>query len=316
MNESPATEDKNAVRNPGKLNVLFITGWGHSGSTLLARLLGSAPDIASHGELKYFIDYSERNNKAKIPSPFFCACGVDFGDCDFWRGVHENMRDITPPGRCTGIAKRLWAAIQFFLRLRTSDSDRSSELALLRATIQSSGRSLKYLLDPSKDFTRMMRLLMIPEVNVIPIYLVRDVRGVAYSYRKPRRNQLTARRKSFPEATLLWLAIHLVNRGIFRFAHLQPIHISYAGLCAEPNAYLAKLGAILGTDMPLSCEGDEIGPLHYIGGNWMKWKPVGDISDDDEWRATETRWQRICYRLSGAAKVNRRWALRDDFLDD
>src|SRR6476469_754930 len=54
--------------------VLFIAGWGRSGSTLLDRMLGQVPGVFSAGELRDIWDRGVREDR-------LCGCGQPFHEC-------------------------------------------------------------------------------------------------------------------------------------------------------------------------------------------------------------------------------------------
>lgn len=66
--------------NREKIKVLFIGGYGRSGSTLLDRMLGQMEGFFSAGELRYIWDRSFAENQ-------LCGCGKPFKKCAFWSTV-------------------------------------------------------------------------------------------------------------------------------------------------------------------------------------------------------------------------------------
>ena len=62
--------------------VLFIAGWGRSGSTLLDRMLGQVPGVFSAGELRDIWERGVREDR-------LCGCGQPFRECAVWRKVGE-----------------------------------------------------------------------------------------------------------------------------------------------------------------------------------------------------------------------------------
>ena len=65
--------------------VLFIAGFGRSGSTLLDRLLGSTPGVHSGGELAAIWTHGLVDDR-------LCSCGAPFSGCPFWRAVGRFLR--------------------------------------------------------------------------------------------------------------------------------------------------------------------------------------------------------------------------------
>src|SRR4051794_12356388 len=62
--------------------VLYITGWGRSGTTILDNLLGQVDGFVSTGELHYVWKRGLRDNR-------LCGCGQPLRDCETWQQVFE-----------------------------------------------------------------------------------------------------------------------------------------------------------------------------------------------------------------------------------
>src|SRR6056297_1187447 len=69
------------------MNIVFIAGIGHSGSTLLNFILGAQSNTFSIGEIDKFINNDTKKvfverylKREKYP----CSCGKNPGDCPFW----------------------------------------------------------------------------------------------------------------------------------------------------------------------------------------------------------------------------------------
>ena len=59
-----------------RLRVVYISGWGRSGTTILDRLLGQLPGFFSVGELRSLWDCD--------PSTRLCSCGHAIAECPVW----------------------------------------------------------------------------------------------------------------------------------------------------------------------------------------------------------------------------------------
>src|SRR3972149_7709066 len=79
-----------------KVPLVYILAASHSGSTLLAMLLGSHPKLCTVGELKA--------NSLGDPGVYRCSCRKVIKECPFWNGITNDMRekgiefDITKAG--------------------------------------------------------------------------------------------------------------------------------------------------------------------------------------------------------------------------
>jgi len=61
-------------------SIIYISGEGHSGSTLLDIVLGSQKNSFSAGELRFLQEKGIKNRE-------YCACGVPVPDCNIWGEV-------------------------------------------------------------------------------------------------------------------------------------------------------------------------------------------------------------------------------------
>ena len=59
------------------MKILFISGWGRSGSTLLDRLLGQIEGFHSAGEIRYLWDRGLLDDRP-------CGCGQPVRRCEVW----------------------------------------------------------------------------------------------------------------------------------------------------------------------------------------------------------------------------------------
>ena len=66
--------------------MLFIAGWGRSGSTILGNLLGETHGAVSVGELNNY--WAMRASLRRT-----CGCGLPHDACPFWVEVGRNLSD-------------------------------------------------------------------------------------------------------------------------------------------------------------------------------------------------------------------------------
>ena len=86
-----------------KIKIVYITGYGRSGGTLIGRLLGDTKNAFFIGELRNFWKYGILKNHD-------CSCGQKFDMCDFWKQVADEYiklfrtyklqpRQLSPSGK-------------------------------------------------------------------------------------------------------------------------------------------------------------------------------------------------------------------------
>ncbi len=67
-----------------KIKVIYIMGWGRSGSTILSSILGQMDGFLQVGEIRTI--WSDGFDQNRI-----CGCGKPFLECDFWTRVFKDF---------------------------------------------------------------------------------------------------------------------------------------------------------------------------------------------------------------------------------
>mgnify|MGYP000398042229 CR=1 FL=1 len=70
-----------------KRTIIYISGEGHSGTTLLDIILGSQKNAFSSGELGFFAQKGIKNNE-------YCACSNTVPDCEVWSQVIKEWEKV------------------------------------------------------------------------------------------------------------------------------------------------------------------------------------------------------------------------------
>lgn len=166
--------------------VVYIAGYGRSGSTVLDLILGASDQAVAVGELFMFFRPAETRT---------CSCGRSVAECPFWsevRSVYQarHLADsrLYVPGNHGDRGLRFRQKIEgFFVPLWRSPEVRDEytrhERALLAALQHVSGRHV--IVDSSKTAVevawRPASLVKYCGANVKLIHLVRDGRAVMWS---------------------------------------------------------------------------------------------------------------------------------------
>jgi hypothetical protein len=104
--------------------VLYLAGWGHSGSTLAESLLDQVPGLVGVGEIKFLWERGLLQNRR-------CSCGTPLRSCDFWVQVLKEAFGAVPDNatvRAPGFTALYWSA----WNLATERITRRSGLPYLR----------------------------------------------------------------------------------------------------------------------------------------------------------------------------------------
>ncbi len=236
------------------MRVLFIGGWGRSGSTLLVRLLGETPGAVAVGELRLLALRGLKENPV-------CGCGERLYDCPFWTAVGEEAYGGWDAVDAEELASLDGEVIRFrhlpallLPRLFPSFGER---LRLYLAHIERvylavgvvSGASL--VVDSGKAPHYALALRHASGVELAVAHLVRDSRAVAYSWR--RRKPLTQGGEDDE-----YMAVHPAARSGVRWTlHNLLVDlvaalgvprrvVRYESLVAAPREELARLLAFVG----------------------------------------------------------------------
>jgi hypothetical protein len=293
------------------LDVLYIGGAGRSGSTLLSTMLGAAPDVLTPGELCHLWQRGLIDNE-------LCSCGERFVDCTFWTDVGAEAFggwNTIDPTELLALAGRV-TRHRHILFLRAG-SPRSS----FRADVRSYHRVLgqlyfaiaklsecRVIIDSSKSAPYACALASVPGVRVRIVHLIRDSRGVAYSFAKrilrPERadDGVDMPRMSSFWAGRQWLETNLVFETL-RATGLDVTRIFYEDYARDPAAAShALLATYFGQEELERAKLDSdvlFSRGHSIGGNPMRFhRGAIRIGVDEEWRKRMTRADRHLVELS------------------
>lgn len=270
---------------PPPARVLFLGGLGRSGSTVLELLLARAPQVVAVGEVRHLWARGLRDNE-------LCACGEPFRQCRFWRAVGEvgfgGWDRVNPEAAvaCARAADRHRDLLPDPRPRRSRDSNTYTATLqrLFWAVREVSGASV--IVDSSKDPPHGFVLSQVPGIDVRAVQLVRDSRGVAYSWTKavPRpeaRGGDTMTRMSPARTALMWLDANVLVEALGRRAPL--LRVRYEDLVAHPDRELNRIRSLAG--IPIESTPGEPGSYHGVAGNPIRFdrRPLR-LRLDDQWR--------------------------------
>lgn len=306
--------------------LVYITGSGHSGSTLLDRLLGSHPDIAALGEVHRFSLGLHRYEQ-----PFRCDCGQTIEACPFWSRVLEQLsRDSGIPA--SQIAKSFRTTDHAALKQSSGDRYFNAKAAyrflptqpekyVLGFTPQrfvpffekvgALGDQLEFarnshavfqavasvadvstIVDSTKNPMRMRALHLTAPCVMKVIYLRRDGQAVTNS-RMKRQGIGMAR------AARIWVAENRKARIVLRaMTDVEVLNVTYEALCTETDQEMARVLRFL--DLP-QAPTDLTSDRHAIGGNPSRLDGTETIRLDEAWRTElSTSDLQVFEKIAGA----------------
>jgi hypothetical protein len=295
VNQS-ASQDKGST----PVRILYIGGCGRSGSTLLDRMLGELPGFVSTGEVRFIWERGLVENR-------LCGCGEPFHECPFWRSVGEeafggwnalDADDLVALDR--SVNRHRYLPLLVAPRLSRSFERRLARyveiLGRLYAAINRvSGGAC--VVDSTKDPPFAFLLRRVPTLNLRIVHLVRDSRGVAFSWtkkvRRPEDGDIPRFMHTYHPVDMgcRWLAynacFHLLGRlGVPR------LMMRYEEIVASPRRELERAAALVGEDIDnegaafLNGRHVKLGVHHTISGNPMRFQRGAiELALDEEWRS-------------------------------
>jgi UDP-N-acetylglucosamine transferase subunit ALG13 len=279
------------------LVILYIGGWGRSGSTLLARMLAQAPGVVSVGELRDVWLRGCTENR-------LCGCGRPFLECPFWTAVGDEAFggwarvDTASMLRLRREVDRPWTVpLVLAGRSRKGFDERVSRytdaLGRVYAAIKHVSGA-RIIVDSSKIPSYGLLLTRMQDADVRVVHLVRDSRGVVFSWQKhvgkPDRpgtpDQML--RYSVLSASARYLGYNLMTHG-FRSLGTPYLMVRYEDLVTRPARELKRILRGMGDEARSLDFVEEhtvaLKPTHTVDGNPMRFSE-GKVAlrADDEWR--------------------------------
>lgn len=167
----------------GNKKIIFIISAGHSGSTLLTKLLGQQNGIFGGSEL---VNYSNDSVRSEIS---YCSCKVPYKNCKFWSEIAkkndiDNLQLFSILKKSKLPYLKLLVTIFFNWKFSSKiiNKNISAYHALYRSIFQLDNSEI--IVDASKSFFNALILASQMEYESNFIFLKRDGRAVLNSYLK------------------------------------------------------------------------------------------------------------------------------------
>lgn len=256
------------------IELMYVGGYGRSGSTLLDAMLSEASGSLSGGELSQVFEWADSARP--------CGCGLNLGECTFWGPLLEELAEST------GYDVRTMASVSRAAEM--GGKQRPAWLLLWTELFDAlDRRGIRRVIDSSKSTGGSNRALMLadlPNVDVrLFIHLQRNLGGVVHSRRRGNNKHLEFGKRSahtLPQSLRALLGWVRANVAASREAKSYPsTTLTYEGLVADPRSEVDRLLCLGGWNGPV--DRLRIGH-HTVAGNRMRrttWNGV--VSADHEW---------------------------------
>jgi hypothetical protein len=288
-----------------RAQVLYVGGWGRSGSTLLSHMLAQVDGHVSVGELRYVWQAAVAGE--------LCGCGRPFAECDFWQAVGArafggwDAVDVDEVLALeAAVLRHRNVPLLAFPRLYPAHAERLrrySELTerLYSAILEVAGA--RVVVDSTKNPPYAYFLRRVPGVDLRVAHLVRDSRGVVFSWMKKMvRPEITGEDAHFEEfsplrAGVRWMECNLAFE-LLRALGTSTARMRYEALVRQPQRELGEmLDRLDPGDHDLafldSGEVEVAATEHSVRGNPMRFSHGRQkLRVDDAWRSQMTRGAR------------------------
>jgi len=283
--------------NRAGFKLVYIAGYGRSGSTILDILFQQVSNVVSGGAINNIYQW--------IVDDHVCTCGSKLKDCEFWKIVLNNtgfFSDGSVVEEKWEIQKKVEELKSFglllfnFLPKNLVKEYRNNQQNIFNSICSVSGK--KIVIDSSKSTRdcagRALALSKYTNADVKMLHLVRDGRAVAWSAMKKGGS---SERSRVTNSKILNFLIVLVSWNITNIFVLltkfalpkESYHlIKYEDLCANPADSIKKIGRFLEVDLSemddTVINESELSIGHNLGGNEIRFNKQLKFKEDVDWK--------------------------------
>jgi len=276
------------------LDVVYLAGTNYSGSTLLAFICNSHPDMVSIGEM------------GPVPRwerpAYLCSCGEPVYQCPFYLAIADHMGRAGVPFRTDRmqlrhtlsaaprinsllmgplgsvnlsawrdavVSRTPWAQDRVKTTLRRTE-------AFIAGALAASGARVFF--DAHKSPHRIALLAQSARIRLRVVHLVRDPRAQCWSSARRRETSLD-------RAAWSWRQTHRTIERHLEATDVPMMRLTYEDFCRQPSAAFGQLCTFAGVparDIPENFRDTD----HHILGNAMRKPRDGrtTIQLDERWR--------------------------------
>lgn len=323
---APGRQDTTEASPRSGPRVLYVAGVPRTGSTVLGELLGSVPGVIFVGELNFFW---RRFAGAEV-----CSCGQPLPDCSFWSAVVREAYGEMRPGQARQLAEleRHVLRRQFALTLAPAawpvpETSRAGQMLAERALLYRAIGDLtgaSWIVDGGKEPIFGALMARADVGTIATVHLVRDPRGVAYSWQKlvPSDSEPGNMPQKAPAKTAMdWVLQNLlVQLGLQRLGTVY-VRVRYEDLTSRPEHVLGQISLATGLTIATAAEAQHgiVSPTaanehHLVAGNPGVRKTITSglqVRADEAWRTKlPLREQRVVTAVCGALMTAYGYSLR------
>lgn len=288
--------------------ILYVAGYGRSGSTILDIILSNHSKIAGVGEVSNLLD--DWANPARP-----CSCGKPYQVCEFWRDLLEGFSPCELSQLSRSVARATF--VPSLLSNLISNEDRTNYARYERHLFQyiESHTSKSIIVDSSKSArTKTGRFLALQRLAHHDVYVLHLVRNgldtmaslVVTGSNRALEHGLSPPRSMPVRSVTGWVIANLSASLLGRI--LGPGHyhlLRYEDFLASPADALRKIGEFCGFDpeelIVRIYQNDYFHVGHRVGGNRIRFQRQVRLRRENEMRQREglRAYHRLLFFLVG-----------------
>jgi len=267
------------MKKERKIKVIYISGIGRSGSTLLDAVISTNHKVFSVGEI-YKYNYLKKEN-------LLCSCGKKFSECFFWQNfLQDNSKIINRMNIKDYLIILNYLYNPFKEKIKFKN--KSNNYKLFKRIKESLPKNKEYILDSSKDVARLIEFDNDPRFNLYNITIFRDGRAVANSFNQKTQGP----GKNYFISILKWIFINSILRRYQKISNIKTLNVSYDYFSDNPDKEIKRIEDFLKIKIPQ----DYISVIrkmnyHNIGGNRLGLKKnrrnIKEIKRDQKWETQQ-----------------------------
>ncbi len=271
-----------------KPTIVYVVGYGRSGSTLVDTILNNHEAIFGAGELSFlFRQVAENSN---------CSCGKRYQDCNFWSQVLGKVYTAFPDMNANDAAYLTRSTEKLHFPFRHPVSYEKLWQITLQSIIEVSDKRI--IVDSSKTsretFNRVLLLMQSSSFNIKIIHLVRDPRAVMWSINRGSNRRLEAGSPAkifggVVRGLIGWVVVNSYIERMKSEINLSDLlFLRYEDIVSDPSSQISRIENFIKIDtkdlVDLVEANADFNPGHGVAGNRMRRKGSIHLNKDEEWK--------------------------------
>lgn len=259
--------------------IVYIAGYGRSGSTILDIILGDKEKFFSAGELAYLFE-EWGNQKRK------CSCGSRYENCPVWGAVSTSINySLETAGKIVREVEERKSVVDIFRNYAPGDKELINDYINIQTSLFDilSAHGARYIVDSSKTaknaYWRPVTLQLLAGFDVKVIHLYRPLidtlksilKGSNWGYEGYVKNKKTRLLRSI----IGWTIANIGARKIRKYLGKENcLFVHYKKMRKNPSITFNRLGEFLGEDFSEIVQkvirGESFEVAHNVGGNRLR----------------------------------------------